>query len=156
MRIGIDPDIKGGIAVWDDKEMKLFDMPTMPGIAKKGRKIDVNSHELLHLILKFQWGVDRKEDLCINIERVHSTPQMGVVSAFKFGQTFGQIYGAALSVGVEVRMIEPQRWKRLFGLQRKPKDASRLLAIKNYPYLAGDLKRKKDVGKADALWIALA
>lgn len=156
MRIGIDPDIKGGIAAYHNNVMMLYDMPTIPGIEGKGRKIDVDSYTLLYILRKFYWEVDRAEDICINIEHVHSTPQMGVVSAFKFGQTFGQIYGAALSMGVEVRMIEPQRWKRLFGLQRKPKDASRLLALKNYPYLAESLKMKKDVGKADALWIALA
>lgn len=155
MRIGIDPDIKGGIAaVRNDNSIALFDMPTMPAISSRGRKIEVDSKALSCLLAALiETSTDRP---CIHIEHVHSTPQMGVVSAFKFGQTFGMIYGAALATGAPVRKVTPQEWKRLFGLLRTPKDASRLQAIDNYPQLKDQLKRKKDVGKADALWIALS
>lgn len=156
MRIGIDPDIKGGIAaVRNDGNIALFDMPTTKINTTKGWKPIVDSRELFGILTAL---VDTSNDgdyRWINIEWVHATPQMGVVSAFKFGQTFGMIYGVAMVTGQPVRFVSPQRWKRRFGLIGKPKDESRTLAIRNYPMLEGHLKRKKDVGKADALWMAL-
>lgn len=156
MKIGIDPDIRGGIAaVRSDDSIALFDMPTMPEYSARGRKARVIDSRELSNLLKALIHTAKGKVGHINIEWVHATPQMGVVSAFKFGQTSGMIYGAALAIGLPIRRISPQKWKRAFGLIGKPKDASRILAINNYPSLAEDLSRKKDVGKADALWIAL-
>ena len=55
----------------------------------------------------------------------------------------------------EFNLISPQAWKYSCELKGKDKDDSRLLAIKKFPFLAGKLKRKKDVDRAEALLIAL-
>ncbi len=58
-------------------------------------------------------------------------------------------------LGVPYLRAEPASWKRWFGLTNQGKDAARLLAIQRFPSAAGQLQRKKDNGRADALLIGL-
>ena len=52
---------------------------------------------------------------------------------------------------------KPEVWKRHFRIPGKSKDpdAGRCVAIARFPSVADQLQRKKDSGRADALWLAL-
>ncbi len=62
------------------------------------------------------------------MEDVHSSPQMGVRSAFTFGRNFGFWSGALTAMGIPVRLVKPQVWQRgipgLSGLQGTPRKAA--------------------------------
>lgn len=87
------------------------------------------------------------------VERVASMPKQGVVSTFKFGMAVGIIHGVLAANEVPTHLVAPGVWKKFFGLHGPDKEASRALAIRLYPGLAG-LERKRDQNRAEALLIA--
>jgi hypothetical protein len=94
---GIDPGVSGGLAVlWPDGKIhstcKLADRST------------------------FLSAMGSPLELVILIERVWATPQMGVTSAFTFGNNFGWLTGVLDASGREYREITPKGWQREMGL----------------------------------------
>ena len=79
----------------------------------------------------------------------------GVSSTFRFGQADGVVRGVLGALGIGSIEVHPQVWKRYLRLTGMDKDAARTYVIERYPELAEQLKRKKDVGRADALLIGL-
>jgi hypothetical protein len=49
------------------------------------------------------------------IESVHSSPQMGVKSAFTFGNGFGHLEMALTAAGVPFERVSPQKWQAALG-----------------------------------------
>ena len=49
------------------------------------------------------------------IEAVHSSPQMGVRSAFSFGQGFGRLEMALAAAGIPFERVTPQKWQKALG-----------------------------------------
>lgn len=49
------------------------------------------------------------------IEAVHSSPQMGVRSAFSFGQGFGRLEMALTAAGIPFERVTPQKWQKALG-----------------------------------------
>jgi len=49
------------------------------------------------------------------IEKVHSSPQMGVVSAFSFGKSFGFCEAVLVAAGVRYELATPQKWMKAMG-----------------------------------------
>ena len=163
--MGIDPGITGGLAyIGQDGTVDVRDMPVFddglsdkPRKTKSGRKKSTTSgrqpdpYVIGDLIRLWQPSA-------IYIEKVRAMPKHGqregTTSMFNFGTSAGVVFGAAGALGVPVWFVEAPRWKRDQGLIGKTKDASRLLAIKKYPRVASNLKRKKDNGRAEALLIA--
>ena len=88
------------------------------------------------------------------MEQVGAMPGQGATSMFNFGEGFGIVKEVLGALQIPVRMVTPQRWKRFAGLTGKDKDAARSLAIQLHPEAAEYLRRKKDVGRADAIMIA--
>lgn len=159
--IGIDPDIKGGIAFYhmETEEIRLHEMPTTAshfGCKIKERSRRIVDCERLYWILEEDTLYFK--NAIIHMEKIHAIKGNGIVSTFTFGRTVGMIAAVVMAqFGCNsIREIHPQAWKRQQGLIGSPKDASRLLAIEKFPHLRNQLRRKRDVGKADALWIALA
>ena len=56
------------------------------------------------------------------IERVSSSPQMGVKSAFSFGYSYGVQRACLLAAGIPFDDVVPSKWQKPFGLIRKDKD----------------------------------
>ena len=81
-------------------------------------------------------------------------PGQGVTSMFNFGQTFGAIKGICASLNLPIFFVRPAKWKKHFELLNSSKDASSTKVIEMYPSLSDQLRRKKDVNKADAILIA--
>ena len=88
------------------------------------------------------------------IERVSSSPQQGVCSAFSMGEGLGVWLGVLATLGIPVRWVPPRVWKKAVGLQvGADKESSRAAALRLFPSCAESLRRKKDHGRAEALLI---
>ena len=145
--IGIDPGLSGGIAVLEDnKVLEIYDAPVMSE-GKKNKK-QLNSALLVKLIKK---NIQKKEETVMVVEQVNAMPGQGVTSMFNFGQTFGAIKGICAALGLPIFFVRPAKWKKHFGLINSSKDASRTKVIEMYPSISGQLSRKKDVNKSDAI-----
>ncbi len=142
--MGIDPGITGAIAVVGDV-YSLYDLPVIQ--ASKSKK-QLNAYELAEIIKKI--SPDK-----IFVEKVSAMPGQGVSSMFNFGKTVGIIEGVIATLKIPVVFITPQKWKRWAELIGKEKNMSRTYAIQKYPMFAEMLKRKKDIGRADAIHIAM-
>ena len=68
------------------------------------------------------------------MERVSSSPQMGVKSAFTFGQSFGMLEGMVSAYEVPHEQITPQKWMRqLQCLTKGDKNVTKRKAQELYP-----------------------
>jgi crossover junction endodeoxyribonuclease RuvC len=150
-RIGIDPGLTGAIASISPDGVTVEDMPAQPKLFGKGRQVDVYAlTDLLDLII----GARADEPWTVILEQVAAMPKQGVSSMFSLGDSYGAVRGVVASKGLPLALVRPQAWKGRCGLLRSPKQASLTLARQTWPMLRGELARKKDVGRADALLIA--
>jgi crossover junction endodeoxyribonuclease RuvC len=153
MKIGIDPGNTGAIAaIRDDGSlMGVHDMP-LKALGVKNQVDPVKLREILdeyRAAFSFHW-----EDVEVCLEKVHAMPGQGVTSMFNFGMGYGVIQGVVASLGFPMRLVPPQTWKKTHNLLKSDKDDARLLVKEKYPW--EDLfERKKDIGRADAVLIAL-
>lgn len=149
--VGIDPGNAGALAFLDieNHRMRIVDMPTFKFETNKSRvKIDpftivreMNAQVIANLYL----------------EEVHASPQMGVVSAFSFGEGKGIILGAAAAMGIPTTMVKPTQWKKQM---RVPADkrATVQRASQLFPAVAPLFKGPRGGvfdGRAEAALIAL-
>jgi len=86
------------------------------------------------------------------VERVNAFPKQGVSSVFAFGRAVGIIHGVLAASDVRIELVTPTVWKKFFKLGRD-KEASRALAIRLFPQVAG-LQLKKHSDRAEALLMA--
>ena len=150
--IGIDPGISGSICFFEDgKIVDVIEMPTM--IEGKKNKKQVNGSQIFNEISEKIKKLDKKE-IKVVIEQVSAMPGQGVTSMFNFGQSFGILKGICSAMQLPMYFVRPAKWKKYFNLINSEKDASRTRAIEIFPYFSGQLSRKKDSNKADAILIA--
>ena len=150
--IGIDPGISGSICFFQDgKIIDVVEMPTMTE-GKKNKK-QVNGSQIYNEILERTKKLDKK-DIKVVIEQVSAMPGQGVTSMFNFGQSYGILKGICSAMQLPMYFVRPAKWKKYFNLINSEKDASRTRAIEIFPYFSGQLSRKKDSNKADAILIA--
>lgn len=155
LTFGIDPGMSGAIATLIDGEPgPILDMPTTH-FADRG---EVDGERIARFIRE-QRAKYPGAYVSACTERVGSVPmqgrKQGGSSMFKFGDGFGAVRTAFACTGVPMTRVMPVVWKREFGLLGTEKDAARILAIRRFPGMAEVLKRKKDIGRSDALLIAL-
>ena len=150
--IGIDPGLSGSICFFQDgKIIDVIEMPTMTE-GKKNKK-QVNGSQIFNEISERIHKVDKK-NVKVIIEQVSAMPGQGVTSMFNFGQSFGILKGICSAMQLPMYFVRPAKWKKYFNLINSEKDASRTRAIEIFPYFSGQLSRKKDSNKADAILIA--
>ena len=150
--IGIDPGISGSICFFQDgKIIDVVEMPTMTE-GKKNKK-QVNGSQIFNEISDRIKKLDKK-DIKVIIEQVSAMPGQGVTSMFNFGQSFGILKGICSAMQLPMYFVRPAKWKKYFNLINSEKDASRTKAIEIFPYFSGQLSRKKDSNKADAILIS--
>ena len=130
--IGIDPGKTGGIAYINDNEVGIYKMPDTPtGL------IDILEH------------IDYLGTCFAMVEKVHSTPQMGVKSAFTFGYGLGIIHTALSAAKIPYDEISPSKWQRKMQcLSKGDKNITKRRAQQLFP----DIKVTHAI--ADALLIA--
>lgn len=151
VHFAIDPGLTGAIAVFRDGEpSEIGDMPVL----QRGDWREVDAERLATLLRSVRSEYSGASfSACV--EKVGARPGDGGTSAFRFGEGFGKVKATLEVLGIPYELVIPAVWKRRMGLIGTEKDAARVLAIKRFPSMAGQLKRKKDGGRADALLIGL-
>ena len=139
--IGIDPGTNGGIAWITDGKPCVEKMPdTLQDLWELFQEIRAAASPPL--------GVGETQAIAY-IEQVHSSPQMGVKSAFTFGNGFGHLEMALTAAGIPFARIRPQVWQKELGcLTKGDKNITKRKAQELFPSL------KVTHATADALLIA--
>lgn len=150
-RIGIDPGVSGALALieYKGKSPTLFEVADMPVMAlgAKHRK-QVNAAELAKVLTSWHF-----EGAVVYLEKVQSMPGQGVAGVFSFGMSFGIVQGVVAALGLPMVLVTPQQWKKRARLLHTQKDQARTFAQQLFPQ--ADLGRVKDIGRADAILIAM-
>lgn len=139
--LGIDPGLSGACAFYslgEPASMVVYDMPAADG--------EVSTTVLAELI-------ERHRPTEAIVERVGSMPKQGVASTFKFGLSVGAVHGVLGALKIPYVRETPAKWKRRMSLNAD-KDKSRAMAMRLFPDAAGQFKRKKDDGRAEAAVLA--
>ena len=150
--IGIDPGKKGGVAVILEETVIVTPM------ILAGKDVDVKAMVdfLVRNVIVPKAGQSRNGIACI--EKVHSMPEQGVASSFKFGFVTGVMHGIIRTLGIPLHMVTPQAWKKkILAGTPKDKDAAIDFCRRVYPnvnLLATERSRVPHSGIADALCIA--
>lgn len=151
---GIDPGNDGAIAFLSliNENIVVFDLPTtqMKSTGATKTKTYIDAVSLLSIM----------NDHPIQkayLEKVASSPQMGAVGAFSFGENYGSLKMAVISSGGTLKLVSPQLWKKSL---RVPADkglavrrASKLFDARDDVFY-GPRGGLKD-GRAEACMIAL-
>jgi len=120
MWIGIDPGKSGGIAVIEQ---------TSAGVLVTTQKLDATEADISKVLDVFSL----QARFCM-IEKVHATPQMGVVSAFTFGRSFGFLIGVLTAHKIPFDFVTPQRWQKSLGcLSGGDKNVTKAAAQRLFP-----------------------
>jgi len=151
VKIGIDCGLSGAIAILND-DLRLADVYDMPVMAGTGKRQQVNGAELARKLYPHS-SLFEDESAIAYVERVSAMPKQGVASMFSFGTSYGIVLGVLAALQIPVVLVTPQSWKKEAGLVGKHKDYCRTLIQQRYP--SAPLGRKRDIGRADAIAIAL-
>jgi Holliday junction resolvasome RuvABC endonuclease subunit len=130
--IGIDAGKNGGIAWIQDGKPCVEKMP-----------------DTLQDLWELFRDIASEGDCRAYLEQVHSSPQMGVKSAFTFGNGFGHLEMALTAAGIPFERVRPQVWQKAMGCMTKgDKNVSKRKAQELFPSM------KVTHATADALLIA--
>jgi len=152
LTIGIDPGIQGSLVVLaDGVPLQFIDMPTRPR-ATSGNEVDGFR---LAAIVRGILQQARGAHVMAALEAVAMRPTNSRGSDQRAGEGLGVIKGVLAALGVRWVNVQPQVWKRHFGLLRTEKDIARQYAMNRFPSHAIHLVRKRDNGRGDAALIAL-
>jgi crossover junction endodeoxyribonuclease RuvC len=142
MIIGIDPGVKGGMAL-------LWDKGNVEATYAFTDKTEADISEELDRWLKPMEPFIPKAYL----EKVGSMPGEGHMGAFTFGRVYGFLRGICLGKGIMVRDVYPALWQARLGcMTRGNKNVSKDAAIRLFPHY--HKKQRITHATADALLIA--
>jgi hypothetical protein len=116
---GIDPGKSGGIAVLGGDQPETHKMPeTVGDVVDLLRSLAVAGVRIAY------------------VEKVSTSPQMGVVSAGTFMRGLGNLEAACYAVGIRLEWITPQKWQKAIGcLTGGDKNVSKRKAQELFPTL---------------------
>lgn len=113
--IGVDPGLGGGITILDNNkdELEVHSMPIsilIKGTKKDPKKVkEIDCQGIVDILSKV-----KDKNVLFMIERVTSRGGEAPNRAFNFGYGWGYIQGVAWTLGFEVSIVSPQRWKKAF------------------------------------------
>ena len=148
--IGIDPGASGAVAIVTaaGELVHVFDMPAVE--VKIGGK---NKRRVSPEMLASELKLYADQGATAYVEHVSAMPGQGVTSMFAFGEAFGLARGVLAGLRVPTYTVPPAVWKRALQVNAG-KDGSRAKAAQLWPSQAGEFKRIKDDGRAEAALIA--
>lgn len=148
--IGIDPGASGAVAILDNKGglVHVFEMPAVEVVVGGKNKRRISPEMLVSELQMYAM-----QGAVAYVEQVNAMPGQGVTSMFAFGEAFGLAKGVLVGLGIPVQTVTPNKWKKAMNLNAG-KDAARAKAAALWPAHAGEFKRVKDDGKAEAALIA--
>lgn len=124
--IGIDPGKAGGIGY-------MFCQGGLP-ITRGAKKMPETEADVVELLVKLV-GSPHRSAMCY-LEKVASSPQMGVVSAFTFGRGYGTLIGALAALKVPRTYIVPAKWQKALGcLSKGDKNVTKRRAQELFPHM---------------------
>lgn len=150
--IGIDIGITGAIgAVYPDGHAKVVDLPTVED--GKSRRLDGRK---LILALRDLVPADGAALVLFEDVRPRPNPSRGtsIVTEGGLMRSRGIVEAVLDITRFEVKVVQPQTWKRWYGLIKSEKNASLEKARVLFPGAATELKRVKDHNRAESLLIA--
>ena len=95
--LGIDPGTSSG-------SMALIDFQ---GQHVSTIKLKETHHDIWEWLDEYREGIGYAV-----LEKVHAMPRQGVVSSFKFGESFGFCQGMLTAAGVRFEFATPQKWQK--------------------------------------------
>jgi hypothetical protein len=105
--------------------------------------------ELITHIVNDSAMIYRHTEFKAYLEQVHSSPQMGVKSAFTFGNGFGHLEMALTAAGIPFERVRPQVWQKVMScMTGGDKNVSKRKAQELFPHI------KCTHATSDALLIA--
>jgi crossover junction endodeoxyribonuclease RuvC len=150
LTIGVDPGMSGAVAILDGERLiQVFDMPTV--------QVEVNGklkRRISPEMLVSELGMYVDDVRCAYIEKVSAMPGQGVTSMFAFGEALGLVRGVFAGLRVAQFLVPPATWKRSLKVP-SGKDGARAMAAQFWPLSAGEFKRVRDDGRAEAALIGL-
>lgn len=134
--LGIDPGIKGALALFDKAERRVtvHDMPATT------QELD----DLLSSIPPVKFAV---------VEKPYYPKVIGITNAARIAEAYGRIKALLYTHGISANEVRPAEWKAALNLSSN-KAASRESATMFFPDDADQWKRAKDDGRAEAALIA--
>lgn len=102
--IGIDPGIGGGLAALNED-----------GTISRAVKMPDTQADLFAWFCEYGFYNTYGTQAVALLEKVRSSPQMGVVSAFTFGRGVGSIEMALTAAGIPFDEASPAKWQRAMG-----------------------------------------
>lgn len=146
---GVDPGLSGAVAILDHDGslLNVFDIPTVEEAHGKGTR-----SRIAPALLQDELIGDVRISVAF-IEHVASSPQMGVTSAFRFGEAFGATIAVLQCCGIRTELVRPQVWKKHLGLNSEA-EVSRSRALELWPTSSDWFRRKMDHNRAEAALIA--
>lgn len=155
MIIGIDTGISGGMTLLHDGVLvESIETPhfwthlktkTKSGKYKRRRRL---AYMVLADVLR-DW-VSRGATEII-IEQVHPMHGNGAISAFSQGEAFGAFTGISASLGLNITLVTPTQWKRVYDLLHTDKSDS---LYKANSLFNGIFPKAKDHNRAESALIA--
>jgi len=150
--VGIDPGLTGAVAILSPHgqlDVAVYDCPITQVVKGKSKKNEYLPYAMAELLAGLP-----PDSTHVYIEKVGAMPGQGVTSMFNFGKGFGLWIGIIAALKLPVTFVTPQAWKKELMAGMRDKDAARIRAMELFPDMSEQLKRKKDIGRADALLIA--
>lgn len=156
--LGIDPGLRGALAVLDDRErLAIFDTPTVMVRRRKRRRSGQTSmtaveeymiSEIVQLLRRFSPEADMASHAML--EWNNPRPHESVTSAHKAGVGAGIWLAVLSAVGIPCTKVPPSKWKpaMLSRATGGDKNASTLRAQELFPY-AQLVRRNRRDGKGD-------
>lgn len=150
--LGIDPGLHGAVAVLSIEDaiypyiQEIHDVPTLPVPYRGKTRRELDPHRLVQILRPLASRVR-----VAVLELPTASPQMGVVSAFRFGQAVEGVRSVLAALEIPVKTVAPSVWKSLMRLP-----ANKVQALtKVREWLEGDyrikLLRRHDHAEAAAL-----
>ena len=162
--VGVDPGLSGAFVFLDAETMRVaavVDMPTLVvGKGRRGKKREISARTL---VVEIENALGSKQVALAVVERVTSSPQMGVTSAFSFGRGLGVVDGIIAALACRVEYVMPQVWKKAVGIRvGAGKDDSRAKACQLMPQDAelwtprrGVVNAIQAAGRSDAVLLGV-
>ncbi len=140
--IGIDPGKSGAIAALVEFQDELGRYAEFVHWMKNAETEQDLSQWVAGLLVK-------DDENFAYIENVHSTPQMGVTSAFTFGDSNGFLRGLLTAHQIPFERVTPQKWQKVMGcLSKGDKNVTKAAAQRIFP------RERITHANADALLLA--
>lgn len=114
--LGVDPGLDGGLAViCGNRCIHAIRMPIFK--FNKDRR-DHRVIERWRLVFWVKQAIKAYNLQYAVVEKVASSPQMGLASSFKFGMGYGEVLGVLTACGLVVHDVHPNEWKPRMQLSR--------------------------------------